>query len=212
MNIFLKLILTLGCLILFNPSLAGYRTEIKIFNHDQVGNSYRLNIAVLGALSNTEVLVFTENNLRRGLKMVSLANGEPYIAERQSKKEWVAKFKEKERVTSIYAISTSRVDYQGWGKMKDLYTLRRLGIENLGSINEVLKLLSEFGWKPTGYTFIGTTKLRSLYSPTSPSQLNTSDSCRTPVMSCAMGQYGSIGAPCWCNSAKGPIKGTIVRK
>ncbi len=210
MKILIRYILMLFITGFISPVFAGERTAIEILSSDCDSSLCDLNITVTGASKSTEVLVFAEYDSHRGLKIATDKTGEPYIAERITNEQWSANFKLEGPIKSIYAISTFRKDYERWGKTRDLYALKRLGIENLGTINQVLNLLKEFGWTPTGYTFIGETNLRNKYSPFE--QSNTSNICQTTFGECVIIEYSLIGTPCFCVIKGKPIRGMIIRK
>lgn len=46
-------------------------------------------------------------------------------------------------------------------------------------------------------------------NPTMPTNL-TSNICQTPVMWCAIGQFGPVGSRCWCNTMFGPSNGQLI--
>jgi len=206
MKIFVSCLFIIFCLILTRSSLAGSRSQIEIMDAVYENNTYTLEIFVIDATPDTDVVIFTESERKPGLKLVST------LAERKTEIIWSATFEEKEKISSIYAISaTRRKEHSSeWQKKDDLSALRSLGIEKLGSIDDVLELLDNFGWSPTGYTFVGETRLRKPFSKEDPNQNSTTNLCVTTKGMCTMVEYGPIGVTCYCNFASGPVDGITV--
>ncbi len=192
--------------------IAGGRTEIKIVEHDSVESNHRLQIRTFGEDSRTDILIFVEAKDSSQLSMISDKKGAPYLAERKDENRWVADFFVTQTPNAIYAIATKRAKYSNWTKQRDLSALKRLGIENKRSINGVLSLLDEFGWIPTGYTFIGVSNLRGKGDHFTPSQRNTSNICQTDNGSCPLSDYAAHGEICFCNTPSGPVYGVITPK
>ena len=206
---------TILILILFfttTSAISGERTKIKIVDHDSSGSNHRLVITTYGTSKRTDVLIFVEFIDASRLSMISDKDGAPYLAERKSDDEWIADFFVPQSPKAIYAIATNRTEYSTWSKSKDLSALKRLGIEKRGSINGVLSLLDEFGWIPTGYTFVGLSQLRDKGDLSTPSQENTSNICQTDSGSCPLIEYASHGEKCFCNTPSGPVHGVIAPK
>jgi len=195
----------------FNAT-AGGRTEIKIIQHDSAGSNHRLQIRTFGDETENDILIFIEVKGSSQLSLISDKQGAPYLAERKGENLWVADFFVAQVPSAIYAIATKRAGYSQWTKERDLSALKRLGIEKRDSINGVLSLLDEFGWIPTGYTFIGVSSLRGKGDHLTPNQSNTSNICQTDSGSCPLIEYASHGERCFCNTPTGPVHGVINPK
>ena len=73
-------------------------------------------IIVPDASKSTEVIILAEYDSHLGLKLVYDQEGRLHIPERIGNNLWVSNFKLKEPPMAIYAISTLRGEYKGWGK------------------------------------------------------------------------------------------------
>jgi hypothetical protein len=212
MKLLITIIITFSFYIYSFTAIAGTRTEIKIIDHDSAGSNHRLQIRMFGHENNTDILIFIEVKGSSQLSIISDKQGAPYLAERKDENTWIADFFVAQAPKAIYAIATKRAEYSQWTKKRDLSALKRLGIESRGSINGVLSMLDEFGWIPTGYTFIGVSSLREKGDNLTPNQSNTSNICQTDNGSCPLIEYAPHGERCFCNTPYGPVYGVINPK
>jgi len=209
------LIATVFTFIFLQNVQSSTRAKIEIVKLVEEDGLYRMKIVIDNASSElrvTDILIFSESKDSVGLSIVTDKTGKPYIVDTLDGRVWNAQFLLQKSSKALYAIAISRKSYANWSKIRDIDALKRLGVEQKSTINEVLALLFDFGWTPKGYTYIGVTSYRSDTGGgrTNIDQSNTSNVCQTNAGACSISGYAKNGEQCFCKTPNGSVDGVIV--
>lgn len=138
------------------------RTQIEFSSYQTEGWIHSATIQTRNDISNSQVVIIIR---RGGIFSIPLdGNNRPAIAEKTRelgregtnensfKFEWKVQVRLQPAPQEIYAIVCRTNSRIGSAESSDLAALRYLNFQRTYDIAGVLRVLSEFGWTPTGYT------------------------------------------------------------